>query len=110
MYFTRFAPILEKKHIWQHHLINAKTDRDVMLISSEAFGLLVLENQWDRWVDIYVRSGGEIVTDKTLGLKMSTLLCHPSLLVVVLCVMSMATRSSWFNVSLEQTFLRYVCL
>ena len=28
----------------------------VTSISSEAFGLLVLENQWDRWVDIYVRT------------------------------------------------------
>ena len=69
VYFTRFAPILEKKHIWQQNLINAKTDRDVISISSEAFGLLVLENQWDRWVDIYVRSGGDIVTDKNFKLK-----------------------------------------
>ena len=45
VYFTRFAPILEKKHIWQQNLINAKTNRDVISISSEAFGLLVLENQ-----------------------------------------------------------------
>ena len=69
LYFTRFAPILEKKHIWHQNLLNAKTDRDVMSISSEAFGLLVLENQWDRWIDIYVRSGGDIVTDKNFRLK-----------------------------------------
>ena len=40
-----------------------------MSISSEVFGLLMLKNQWDRWIDIYVRSGGNIVTYKNFRLK-----------------------------------------
>ena len=56
-FFDRFVPLLEK--------INSKmkateTDEDLLSISSEAFGLLLLENHWDRWLDIYQKCGGKI--------------------------------------------------
>ena len=35
-------------------------DEDLLSISSEAFGLLLLENHWDRWLDIYQKCGGKI--------------------------------------------------
>ena len=38
----------------------AQTDEDLVSISSEAFGLLLLENHWDRWLDIYKKCGGGI--------------------------------------------------
>ena len=38
----------------------AETDSDLVSISSEAFGLLVLENHFDRWLDIYKQCGGGI--------------------------------------------------
>ena len=37
-----------------------KTDDDLVTISSEAFGLLTLENHWDRWLDVYGKCGGRI--------------------------------------------------
>ena len=38
----------------------AETDADLFSISSEAFGLLLLENHWDRQLDIYKKCGGGI--------------------------------------------------
>ena len=38
----------------------AEMDEDLLSISSEAFGLLLLENHWDRWLDIYQKCGGKI--------------------------------------------------
>ena len=40
--------------------MTATKDEELLSISSEAFGLLVLENHWDRWLDIYTKCGGKI--------------------------------------------------
>ena len=69
LFFSKFAPILEKKSIWNQRLKAAKTDKDLLTISSEAFGLLILENQWDRWIDLYQKSGGDIILRKNSKLK-----------------------------------------
>ena len=44
--------LLEKKKI-QSKLKIATKDEELLSISSMAFELLVLENHWDRWLDIY---------------------------------------------------------
>ena len=31
------------------------------MVSNEAFGLLLLESSWDRWMDIFTRSKGHVV-------------------------------------------------
>ena len=59
-FFDRFIPILEKKKIFLNRMKKAETDADLSSISSEAFGLLLLENHWDRWLDIYKKCGGGI--------------------------------------------------
>ena len=41
-------------------MIMAQSDKDLISISSEAFGLLVLENHWDRWMEVYEKCGGRI--------------------------------------------------
>ena len=46
-------PLLEKKTNFKRKLRTATKDEDLLTISSEAFGLLLLENHWDRWLDIY---------------------------------------------------------
>ena len=64
LFFNRFAPLLEKKSLWKQRITSAKSDADLLSISSEAFGLLVLENQWDRWMDMYEMSGGQVLLTK----------------------------------------------
>ena len=59
-FFDRFVPILERKSLFESKLKNATVDEELICISSEAFGLLVLENHWDRWLDIYMKSRGRI--------------------------------------------------
>ena len=41
-------------------IINATRDEDLLSISSEAFGLLLLENYWGKWLDLYEKCGGRI--------------------------------------------------
>ena len=45
LYFTRFPPCLEKKMVWNRKLKNVKEDKDLLTISCEAFGQLMMENQ-----------------------------------------------------------------
>ena len=60
-FFDKFVPLLEKKKSdFKGKLKTAKTDEDLITISSEAFGLLLLENHWDRWLDVYAKCGGRI--------------------------------------------------
>ena len=57
VFFDIFAPILEKKSVRMENLATNKPEKQMLTISSEAFGLLLLENSWDRWVDQYNLSG-----------------------------------------------------
>ena len=59
-FFDRFVPLLEKKTNFRRKLRSATKDEDLITISSEAFGLLLLENHWDRWLDIYQKTGGRV--------------------------------------------------
>ena len=68
-FWDKFAPILEKKSTFMANLTSAKADKDLLCIASEAFGLLVLENQWDRWVDVYEKSGGRIFIRGNVKIK-----------------------------------------
>ena len=45
-------------------MLIATKDEELFSISSEAFGLLILENHWDRWLDIYIKCGGKIKDTK----------------------------------------------
>ena len=51
---------LLKETNFKRKLRTATKDEDLLTISSEAFGLLLLENHWDRWLDIYQKSGGRV--------------------------------------------------
>ena len=59
-FFDRFVPLLEKKTYFKRKLRTAIKDEELITISSEAFGLLLLKNHWDRWLDIYQKSGGRV--------------------------------------------------
>ena len=58
VFMDHFAPILEKKQNWTSRVVGAKEDKQVLTVSSEVFGLLLLENQWDRWIDQYIIGRG----------------------------------------------------
>ena len=59
-FFSFFAPVMERKRLWNQKVVDATTDEDAISLSNEAFALTVMENQWDRWIDIYIKSGGLI--------------------------------------------------
>ena len=50
-----------KKVDWKARYRSASNDRDLWMVSNEAFGLLLLENSWDRWMDIFTQSKGHVV-------------------------------------------------
>ena len=60
LFFTKFLPCLEKKTVWNRKLKTAREDKDLITISSEAFALLVIENQWKRWLHMFELSSGKV--------------------------------------------------
>ena len=60
VFFDRFAPIVECKLSWGNKMAKAQVDKDTLSISSEAFGLLLIENMWDHWIDIYQLTNGGV--------------------------------------------------
>ena len=67
MFFTYFIPAIGRRTYWKHVVANAKTDNDITTVSNEAFVLLILENNWNRWLDIYIKNDGKIVPMKGRG-------------------------------------------
>ena len=59
-FFDRFVLLLEKKTSFQRKIKTATQDEELLTIRSEAFGLLLLENYWLRWLDISQKSGGRV--------------------------------------------------
>ena len=60
-FFDKFVPcILPRKSDWSKKILSAKCDEDLTTCSNEAFALLVLENNWDRWLDMYNKLNGEV--------------------------------------------------
>ena len=50
-------------------MITAQSDEDIISISSEAFGLLVLENHWDGWIEVYENVVEELVLEEVLNTR-----------------------------------------
>ena len=51
-----------KKTFWKQTIQNATNDQDMTTKSNEAFALLLLENQWDRWLDIFTLNDGKMTS------------------------------------------------
>ena len=51
-----------KKTYWKQTIQNASNDQDMTTKSNEAFALLLLENQWDRWLDIITLNDGKMTS------------------------------------------------
>ena len=60
-FFLRFVPAVVGPELFRQRLQDAKGDTSadtVCTISDEAFALLLVENSYDRWMDIYKKTGG----------------------------------------------------
>jgi hypothetical protein len=56
VFFKYFVKCVTKKSLFESKLQTAMTDADFCTQSDEAFALLLLENSWDRWSDIYSKN------------------------------------------------------
>jgi len=76
LFFERFVPCATKKTDWQRRIAVAMTDIDtrtsdlsLCTISDEAFALLLLENSFDRWLDIFRKNKGEVTQQRGLKVR-----------------------------------------
>ena len=67
VFFTWFIPAIGRKTYWKHIVANAEKDDDITTISNEAFVLLVLENNWDCWLEIFKRNDGNLISSRGRG-------------------------------------------
>ena len=74
-FFDIFVPLLEKKSTFNEKVMTATKDEEPF-ISSETFGLLVLENHWNRWLDIHRKYGSKI---KIQGTRKRIQICSQSI-------------------------------
>jgi hypothetical protein len=60
VFFDNFLPCVIKKSVFDHQVAVATNDRTLCTVSDEAFALLLLENSFDCWQDIYQLQKGEV--------------------------------------------------
>jgi hypothetical protein len=53
VFFKYFVKCVTRISVWEKNLKTATTDGELCTVSDEAFALLLLENSWSRWIDIY---------------------------------------------------------
>ena len=53
IFYKHFIKCITKKTVYEENIQKATTYNDICTVSDEAFALLLLENSWDRWMDIY---------------------------------------------------------
>ena len=59
VFFENFLPCVIKKSVFDGQVSVATNDKTLCTVSDEAFALLLLENSFDCWQDIYrLRKGG----------------------------------------------------
>ena len=69
VFFERFVPCAIKKTEWERRIARAGTgteltDDSLASISDEAFALVLLENSFDRWFDIYTSNEGVVMQQR----------------------------------------------
>ena len=60
MFYNHFLPCVLKKSVFEHQISVATNDTTLCTVSDEAFALLLLENNYDRWVDLYRFQQGDV--------------------------------------------------
>ena len=74
--FTWFIPATGRKTYWKHIVARAKNDDNITTISNEAFVLLVLENNWDCWLEIFQMNDGNLVSSQGRGKRHIDIKCN----------------------------------
>jgi hypothetical protein len=65
IFFKYFISPVTKKTNFENRLYSARTDDDLCTVSDEAFALLLLENSWDRWSDLYKKDPMSLMSRAT---------------------------------------------
>jgi hypothetical protein len=60
IFFDNFLPCVIKKSVFDRQVCVATNDKTLCTVSDEAFALLLLENSFDRWLDIYRLRKGQV--------------------------------------------------
>jgi hypothetical protein len=60
IFFDTFLPCVIKKLVFDHQVCVATNDKTLCTVSDDAFALLLLENSFDRWIDIYRLRKGQV--------------------------------------------------
>ena len=76
VFFTWFIPAIGRKTYWKHIVARAKNDDNITTISNEAFVLLVLENNWDCWLEIFQMNDGNLVSSHGRGKRHIDIKCN----------------------------------
>ena len=78
VFFERFVPCSTKKTNWDRRVTKASTTvgnggnnkgKSLCTISDEAFALLLLENSFDRWFDLFSNRKGTVAVVQRRGVK-----------------------------------------
>jgi len=61
VFYRFFIKCVTKKTRYDKNVETARTYNDICTVSDEAFALLLLENSWDKWSDLYERDPMSLV-------------------------------------------------
>jgi len=61
VFYRHFIKCVTKKTKYDANVATARTYNDLCTVSDEAFALLLLENSWDKWSDLYKRDPMSLV-------------------------------------------------
>ncbi len=69
VFFDHFVPCALKKTEWERRIAisgthTESTDNFLSTVSDEAFALLLLENSYDRWFDLYTNNDGGVMQQR----------------------------------------------
>ena len=64
VFYRKFIPAIGRKTFWREQVLAATDDKGVATRSNDAFALLVLENHWERWLDIFCISKGMVTSTR----------------------------------------------
>jgi hypothetical protein len=69
-FFEHFLPCATKKMMWDRRIAkavsnpNSKKYKSLCTISDEAFALLLLENSYNRWLDLFLNNKGPVMQQR----------------------------------------------
>ena len=58
LFYKLFIPCVIKKGNWDKNVPTAQSDDEICTVSEEVFAILLVENSYDRWIDIFEVYGG----------------------------------------------------